>query len=314
MIVGYVLENVLGFILAFSLFYLRRGKSKTRGMDTAFLKRCTSVTARGCSSYYDCATFFTFSIQLACIVVLARLDFGISASGMGDSTAKITWAISLLTMLPLMYIAFNPDLLREPHNNTKTNRKSHRTKDRKEQLRFLLFAVCWLLFIYPFLSRMMEIFGPSMIGNEAIISTSEWNSIQAVCLADVNSITEKETIAMDFFAAAGSLLVCLPTVTKIVWLAIQRHHGDSRLVLYVRKHQLKRKDQYDWLLMAPFIGIPITATSQLWTILRLRGFQEQVSQASRNQDTDRQWTFGQIAAMTIFVPVLVESWFAWLYD
>jgi len=66
--------------------------------------------------------------------------------------------------------------------------------------------------------------------------------------------------------------------------------------------------------MAPFIGIPITATSQLWTILRLRGFQEQVSQASRNQDTDGQWTFGQIAAMTIFVPVLVESWFAWLYD
>lgn len=315
MIIGYVVENVLALMLALSLFVLRRRNTNTPRVNTKFLDRCTSVATRGCSRYYDCAIFFTFSIQIACVVVLARLDFGVSASGMGDSTAKITRAISLLTILPLIYIAFNPDLLREPLSNIKIKGKSQKTKEREEQLRFLLFAVCWIIFIYPFFSRMMETFGPSMIGgNNAVISTSEWNSIQAVCLVDVNSITKMEMTAMDFFALAGSLLVCLPALTKIVWLAIQRRHGDSRLVDYVQKYLLRRKGQKSRLLMALFIAIPVIAVSQLWTILRLRGFQQQVSQGSGNQDSDGQWTFGQIAAVTIFVPVLVECWFAWLYE
>ena len=126
------------------------------------LDRYISVIGWGCSSFYDCAVFFTFSIQLACIVVLTRLDVGISASGMGDSTAKIAWAVSLLTILPLVYVAFNPGLLREPqldHDSTPKGQKS-----RKEQSRCLLFALCWLLYIYPFISRMMEIFGPSGVG------------------------------------------------------------------------------------------------------------------------------------------------------
>lgn len=302
-------------MLALSLFVLHRRNSNTPHANTGSLDRYTYVAARGCSCYYDCAIFFTFSIQLACVVVLARLDFGVSASGMGDSTAKITWAISLLTMLPVMYVAFNSDLLREPLSITKTSGKRQKIKDRKEQLRFLLFVVCWVISIYPFLSRMIETFGSSMMGgNNAVISTSEWNSVQAVCLADANSITQKEMTAMDFFAVAGSLLVCLPTLTKIVWLAIQRQHGDSRLVDYVQKYLLRRKGQKNRLLMALFIAIPVIAISQLWTILRLRGFQQQVSQASGNQNIDGQWTFGQIAAVTIFVPVLVECWFAWLYE
>ena len=173
MIAGYIIENVLGLILVLSLFLLRRRIPEHQEIsNSAPLGRYMAVATRGCDSFHDCAVFFTFSIQLASIVVLARLDFGISASGMGDSTAKITWAISLLTMLPITYVAFNPGLLR--YQSAETPSRSQKNKDRKAELRFLLFALCLLLFIYLFFSRMMETFGPSMIGgNSNIISTSK---------------------------------------------------------------------------------------------------------------------------------------------
>lgn len=299
--------------LALVLFRGRAANSHT--INAKLLDRCTSIVRRGCSCFYDCAVFFTFSIQMACIVVLARLDFGVSASGMGDSTAKITWAVSLLTMLPLTYIAFNPELLRESATRTSTNAKSQKEINHKEQLRFLLFSLCWLLSVYPFLSRMMETFGPSMIGStSAVVSTNEWDTIKASCVANVNSITNNETLAMEVFAAAGSLFLCLLALTKVIWLAMQRQHEDSWLVGFIRNHLLREKGHQNRLSVALFTAIPIIAISQLWTILRLRSFQEQISQASGNQDSDGQWTFGQIAAVTIFVPVLVECWFAWLCE
>ena len=131
MIAGYIIENVLGFVLVSSLFILRRGIPEHQQTSSAApLLRYLAVATRGCDSFHDCAVFFTFSIQLACIVVLARLDFGVSANGMGDSTAKITWAISLLTMLPITYVAFNPGLLR--YQSGQIPSKSQKSKDRKE--------------------------------------------------------------------------------------------------------------------------------------------------------------------------------------
>ena len=310
MIAGYIIENVLGFLLVLSLFILRLRIPEHQQMSHAApLHRYMAVATRGCDSFHDCAVFFTFSIQLACIVVLARLDFGVSANGMGDSTAKITWAISLLTMLPITYVAFNPGLLR--YQSTQTLPRSQKSKDSKEQLRSLLFALCLLLFIYPFLSRMMETFGPSMIGgNSNIISTSEWDIIQSMCVANADPITSKEVVAMDVFSVAGSLFVCLLGLTKVIWLAIKKHHGQSQFVQYVHNRSSKWTHTTQ-LAVALFVLVPIIAVSQLWTVFRLRRFQEQVSANSGNADSDGQWTFGQIVAVTVFVPVLVECWFTW---
>ena len=113
MIAGYIIENALGLILVLSSFLRRRRISEHHRVSSAApLGRYMAVAIRGCDSFHDCAVFFTFSIQPACIVVLARLDFEISAIGIDESTAKVTWAISLLAMLPIMYVALNAGLLR----------------------------------------------------------------------------------------------------------------------------------------------------------------------------------------------------------
>ncbi len=315
MIAGYIIQNVVGLILASTLYILLLCmKSKRERAHPELFDRGILVVRRGCSSFYDCAVFFTFSIQLACIVVLARIDFGINANNMGDSTAKITWAVSLLTILPPMYVAFNPELLREPQPEQAGTLNGQKSKDRKEQLRFLLFALCWLLFIYPFLSRMMETLGPSAVQNPQIISTNDWDIIETACTAGVDAVSDREILAMDIFSVLGSVFVCLVALTKIIWLALQRQHKDSRLVRGVRGLWSKRRSQVSLLPIVLFVAIPIIAISQLWTVFRLRSFQQQMAQNAGNDDPDGQWTFGQIAAVTIFVPVAVECCFAWLYD
>ena len=312
---GYILENVLGLLLSVAVYTLQCKKPSSHPGETTVLDRCMIVAKGGCRCFYDCALFFTFSIQVACVVVLVRLDFGVSASGMGDSTAKITWAVSLLTILPLTYVAFSPDLLRDPGECNHGSAKDQENKERREQLRFLLFVLCWVLFIYPFLSRMMETLGPSMIGgNNQVISNSDWDTIAAVCLADVQSITNPEILAMKFFSVAGSLFVCVPALLKIIWLSMNRQHDQSRIVQYIRQRWLGFSALRSKFLIALFVMIPAIAISQLWTIFRTRSFQKQISHASGNTDSDGEWTFGQVAAVTIFVPVLVECWFAWLYE
>ncbi|KAL8685703.1 MAG: hypothetical protein Q9224_005711, partial [Gallowayella concinna] len=128
--------------------------------------------------------------------MLARLDYGVSANGMGDSTAKITWAVSLLTMLPLMYVAYLPQLLQGSASD-----QSSLKQTAKQRLRFGLFSICWLFSLYPFYSKMLGYFGPSLIGNGEgqVISDDEWSTIQATCTSNVESISDQELTAMQFF-------------------------------------------------------------------------------------------------------------------
>lgn len=309
MIVGYIFENVLGFILAFSLFLLRRKAESMRFSKSDLAERWTRVAARGCHCFYESAIFFTFSIQLASIVMLARLDFEISASGMGDSTAKITWAISLLTMLPLMYVMYIPSLLQERQSGINQDLKRQATQNSREKLRFFLFVVCWLLSVYPFLSRMITTFGPNVVS----ISTKlhDWEILQTMCIGDVRQIMNGETLAINLFGVMGSLFVSLCALIKLVVHALQRQHPQSTLLKVVRQRCFKLETQGFPLSSALFLILPLIGITQIWTVLRLRQFQQQVATASENLDVDGQWTFGQVAATTIFVPVLIECCFTW---
>lgn len=313
MIVGYIFENILGFVLAFSLWLLRR-RAKSN-----LIERWTRVAAHGCGCFYESAIFFTFSIQLASIVMLVRLDFGISASGMGDSTTKITWAISLLTMLPLMYIMYMPSLLQERHANINQDSKSRASRSSREKLRFLLFIICWLLSVYPFLNRMITTFGSSPIQSgrshhvdESYVALTEvWDKAQSMCIDEVHQVTNAETLVMNYSGIIGSLVVSLCAMIKLAFRALQRQHPGSTLLKLIRQRCFNVGTQDFPLSSALFLILPLIGITQIWTVLRLRQFQQQVSNASENLDIDGQWTFGQVAATTIFVPVLIECCFTW---
>ncbi len=308
MILGYVLENALGFFFASALSIVPRSAPRSGKAERLIphVERVRDVLMQGCSSYYDSAIFLCFSVQIASIVMLSRLDFGTSASGMGDSTAKITWAVSLLTLLPLLYVAYLPHLLQGPVSDQQAARQ-----DSKRKLRFGLFSMCWLLTLYPFYSKMIGYFGPSLIGDGEgqAISDDDWNIIQAVCTANVEAISDRELVAMQFFGVAGSLFVSICTLFKVIWLGLHRQHRDSRFVQKIQKYRVSIGPK---LTMIFLMLLPLLAISQIWTILRLRQFQQGISRNTGNENFDSQWTFGQIASITVFAPVAVECAFGWV--
>lgn len=290
-----------------------------RSSNSNLTERWTHVTARGCGCFYDSAIFFTFSIQLASIVMLGRTDFGISASGMGDSTVRITWAISLLTMLPLMYVMYIPSLLQEPQAGVNQELKRQAVQNSREKLRFFLFIVCWLLSVYPFLSKMINTFGPSLTNStwhpdtdeKYATTTKAWDMLQTMCIGEVQPVTYAETLAVNFFGITGSLFVSLCAVIKLSLYALKSKYPSSKLLKLLHQGRVKVAIQTSPLSGALFLILPVIAISQIWTVLRLRQYQQHISTAAGNQDLDGQWTFGQIAATTVFVPVLIECCFDW---
>jgi len=54
------------------------------------------------------------------------------------------------------------------------------------------------------------------------------------------------------------------------------------------------------------LGVP-----QLWAILRFRAMQRALATSIGSSDQDNSWSFGQIVAVVLFLPVLLE--FAYVY-
>jgi hypothetical protein len=184
MSVGFVLQSVLGSIFAYIFLLCRTTESNG-------FRRSNYLLASTFRIFHDSAVFLTFSVQVASIVVLTKANFGVSADGMGANSVKITWVVSLLTLLPLSYGTFvfqsshenvllkharqTKSVLRlpQPHipsksagsdgqagNHMDGDTEEASTKlEARDQVRFLLFVICWMLSVYPFLSRMVGTFG-----------------------------------------------------------------------------------------------------------------------------------------------------------
>ncbi|KAL8691746.1 MAG: hypothetical protein Q9218_003095 [Villophora microphyllina] len=309
MISGYIVANVLGLVLALVLFLSplasrisRNNQRRRRSTD-----RIIHVFSQGYSRFYDNAIFLSFSIQIASIVMLVRVDYGVNTHNMGDSTAKITRAASLLCLLPLLYVTLMPQLLHSPFILGEHPRQKPNTE---ESLRFGQFALCWLLSLYPFYSKMVDYFGPSLIGNgpHRVISDDNWSIISNMCTSNVTAVSPEEAFAMQILGVSGSLFVCICVLLKIIWLAMQKQHMDSWLVRWIRSYGLTAGPR---LCIAIFVLLPAFAVGQIWTIFRLRRFQADIAKNAGNLDIDNEWSFGQVAGVTVFAPVLIECWFYW---
>lgn len=298
-IIGYIIENALAFALVLLLSILQHRLQAPVANPPSPSHRYLKIALRVVSRYQECATFFAFSTQLACLVILLEYRFNISVADIGYSTANIAEAVSLLTLLPLIYIAFQPSLLRD------TQATGHKNDDHAQTLRFGLFVLCWLLHIYPFSSRMYHAFGPRS-GELSFIESSQ---IKDLCFTDVNGSARSEVIAMRFFAVIGHFLVNLLTVTKMVKGLFKLPRFAQWIPTSIQKYG--RKVPFGAVL---FILLPALAISQIWTILRIQSIQKEISSSAGNQDADGKWSFGQIVAVTLFSPVPVEMLVGFLWD
>jgi hypothetical protein len=224
MVIGYFLDSIIGFFLALSLAFHEPISTKPP------ITKHGSLLAEACKVFFDCAVFFAISIQISCVVVLVRRDFGISANGLGGLTVQITWAVALICMLPL---------------------------------------------IYPMLEQQV----------------------------------------LSGFEAAGFIVITTYGLLSLLWFIITRRFPERAKVI---RHKLSstfpqanRKQNAIWCMN---IAIPLLTIPQLWGVLRLRGVQKRLADATSNVYVDNQWTFGQVVAVMIFVPVFTEVGYLWIKE
>jgi hypothetical protein len=308
MIIGYLFESFLGFSFALGLEAIR----STPSIDPSpRLKKYRAVILRGCGVFFDCAIYFAASIQIACVVVLVRKDFGISADGLGGLTVQITWAVALLSLLPLLYPLVMLGIFVK--NGSEKELEKAETSRTRHEFRYYLFCICWVLFLYTFVSRMIGDFAPSQVGQGAgpggstIINTTDWDTLNVLCFTGVQQLTDNETMVIEAFGTAGSIILSLFIICPFLWTILQSLDL-SYVNLVERKFTVVRKK---WAIQslgprAILVLIPLLTVPEMWGVFRIRNVQEVLTNTMGIEYTDNQWTFGQVVAVVIFAPVIVE--------
>jgi hypothetical protein len=312
MTAGYFLENIAAFLFTCAVLLCRKYEARISS-------RLRHILSKTYDTFYFCAVFLTFSIQIAVMITLSEANFGITTNGMGGYTVQLTWTVSVLTLFPLTYVALMPGLIGVPKDSedhiqqADSNREGKEEKDRELQ-RTLLYLICLLLSFYPFVSSMFSMYGKSQIGNSpgSVINSTDWQSIQNICFENVSYITNEETGAMKACLTLSWIIIFGFTIGKLV-LDISRgtapkptlqHHGPLKRLIPLSK-SLNELPWEQW----PLVLVPILAITQFWTYLRLHQAQKQIAEATGNLYQDNQWSFGQIVAITVFAPVITECWF-----
>lgn len=302
MTVGYMIGNILPFILMGGILLFRQISSL--GSRSAILYY---IIRKATGTFYSCALFLIFSLQIAVIFSMSRVNFGISAQGMEAFTLQITWTISAMMLLPLLYELYPLEFFMEQidvedHQVTYLEGKGLLFRF-DEDLHVVLYFVCWILSFYPFISSLSNMFGPNQVSDNpgSVISKDDFGIIQDICFqgVDQSSIpSDREGRIMKGFLTATWLFVYSLSIIKLIIksFGFSEHNKFRRL----------RPSFRPVLAVLFMISILFFSISQLWTYMRLRSAQAAMVESFEEDDTDTEWTFGQVAAVTAYMPVVVE--------
>lgn len=281
------------FALAYTFLLYERDSENEKSVPASPRKvLARKVLKEGCISFFNAAIFFAGSIEISCVVVLIRRDFGISAAGLGGLTTQITWSVALFCMLPLLWpmaILYHID---------KENR----------HYRLFLFCACWLLLFYTFISQMIGVYGPDQIGApDGVIDRPDWNKLTRLCLSEVHVLSKKENALLNGFGAAGSILIITYGVVYLLWFIAQRWWEEKALDFRKKvSPQTWRPHRERLMIMGLTVVVITLSIPQLWGILRLRGIQADLAKSTRSEYVDNEWTFGQVVAVMLFAPVITD--------
>lgn len=304
MIIGYALDHGIGLLLSSALLLNLRNLN---GAPKRVLKRCLE-------SFRDCAAFFALSIEIAAIIVLVQEDWGKNTAGMGDYTVRITHAVAMLVLLALLYpmIVFGDgqSILMESQGDGVAT--SERIAARQAADAFYIFVLCWLLDAYPFFSKMSAAFGKSKISKRpgssgSVLDQSQFAIIEQMCFQGIARITDAEDSAMTAFVILTYIPASVAIISRIIWLGIERNNPDTHQILLTWIAHVPASIK-KCISVSVFFGAPSIACGLLWSIIHTANRQRELAFSNGGDDGDGTWTFGQIVAVTLFVPVLWECW------
>ena len=317
--VGYVMETALSLLLALVVIFTRHHKAGPRS------RRAHDIFISGLRAFFDSAAYFALSIQLATLAVLARKDYGLGTADLGALETQIAQAISVVSLLPLLYPAAlleaaGPD---DEEDDDEEEGEEHNA-------RLLLLSLTVALSFYPFLSRCLHSFGQGMIGDGdgAVVSVGRWREVESLCFADGldrlrgNGMYE----ALAGLELAASLVTYLFSFWPRAGLLLGQHcsgrDGDAAGgdggrkgmgVLSARDRVNRWFSERPALAAAPLLVVVGLAAPMLWAIFDLRGLQKELADSTGVGYAGNEWGFGQIVSIVLFVPVGVAMVYRWRF-
>jgi uncharacterized membrane protein (UPF0182 family) len=126
-------------------------------------------------------------------------------------------------------------------------------------------------------------------------------------------VERMDPTAERFVMACGIMSYLLVSIIVIVKILASILEGyETRFLGWLRHIVSKRGPEWSGRLHeALCVAVFGLLAVQFWAFFRLRQVQKDVNVFAGAGFTDGRWTFGQIVAVTVFVPVLVEFVFSW---
>lgn len=275
-IVGYYLEFALAALLALTFLFLQRTRNQKH------ISACCAITG----VYADAAMALALAVELASTILLIKRESGLGSDDFGALTMQVVWVVALLVMLPIATFCW------------------HDLKDKRFELRICVASLVYILFLITFICRMIATYSSGQVGsgNGAVITDAEEMQFEILCLSQTHQLSSSASITMEVFSIGGSIWV-----SGLVLGALIRECLDPNNVIMRRiKASLGPLRNQDGTLAIILIGLFVWSVPLFWVMMKLRDLQAELATDLGQSNGSQEWSFGQILAVVVFVPVLVE--------
>jgi hypothetical protein len=233
------------------------------------------------------------------VIFHARRDLGRGSSGDGALETEIGWNISLITMLALLYSLAVPRKFVE-----------------REGFNFSIVCGVWALHCYIFYSRCKDNWGPS-ITDEGIIRPQEWDIIVKACYppGDVGGLLGRDHYLLNICAMIGSLGASIVVIGRVVYLVIEP--VDTTVLTGAISKWLRISDvPQAWMGLRRVVCLvlfPLITGTQFFAIIQIRRRQRRLAMHIGAESVNDQWGFGQVVAVVVWVLVLIDYGYAYIF-
>lgn len=248
--------------------------------------------------------------------MLAPIDLETKKSSFGAYEALLAAVVSTMTLLPLTSPLYIIPAMSIPGPENIPDRQSYR---------LWFFSAAAVTSLYPFFSSCMRYWAPSVVGEGAggdgatYVTNAEWGAVTHVCFGHIvrfPSRSNVEGIALGVIHLASGLFVflyaasiVLPSILHIIDVITGGQGGPFRQGIRALCQRVSRVCQQPAVMYVMIIVPLCLAAGLMWAFWMLRTLQQQLASTAGGPYDGDEWGFGQVMAITVFVPVGAEMLF-----
>lgn len=256
--------------------------SGSRKVSTT-LVRCTDGAL---ATYQHSAAFFTFTILMVTAAFHVRTDYSAKKISLSAGSLEMSQTVSLLTFIPLLY----PLAIRAKRSDYSG----------RPQLYLLFIFLCALPLVYITFSRLIKMCSPPL-KNLPLTNPVQWEQLTAACYSPSTLVPAYERKVSAILMLVESFIVLALALYEVSTMCLSRRRC---IPLQKGKKDLLRGSLYLGLL-------PLFACSQAVALMRLWNEQKWMARHANYEFAADTWGFGQIAAVMVWAPVLIEPVCMW---